>query len=106
MLGAAIGNCLCASLACALRTSHVELRDLTAQVTTHIVRNDKGHHRIRAIDVELAPTIGRTDPASGAATAAASEGSPFEDFCAVTASVRHGIPVTVTMKPVPANIES
>lgn len=126
LLGAAVGNCLCASLAYSLRRAHVDLRDLTARVTTRIVRNEKGHHRVGAIEVELSPTLGRGTPASpagaasaptlagGVPTAEASAtalpgGTPaagFEDFCAVTASVRHGIPVTVTMKPSPITIES
>lgn len=100
MLGAAVGNCLCASLAFCLRKGRVELRGLTAQVTTHVTRNDKGHHRISAIDVQLTPTLGRTgtpiDRCAGL----------FEDFCTVTASVRHGIPVSVSLTPSPASIES
>jgi uncharacterized OsmC-like protein len=100
MLGAAVGNCLCTSLTFALREAQVELLGLTAQVTTHIVRNEKGHHRVGSIEVELSPAIGRTGQSLGAA------GAAFEDFCAVTASVRHGIPVTVSMKPSPASIES
>lgn len=112
MLGAAIGNCLCASLAYALRKSQVELRGLTAHVTTHIVRTDKGHRRIGAIDVQLVPSIGGTSSAAGSAVSSASGASTssaadvFEDFCAVTASVRHGIPITVSMRPSPATIES
>lgn len=103
MLGAAVGNCLCASLAFSLRKAHVDLRGLTARVTTHVVRNDKGRHRIASIEVELSPTLGRGGPEEAPA---AEPASGFEDFCAVTASVRHGIPVTVTMKPSPATIES
>lgn len=104
MLGAAVGNCLCASLAFSLRKAHVELRGLTAHVVTRIVRNEKGHHRVGSIEVELAPAIGRAETAGPSAETPSGEG--FEDFCAVTASVRHGIPVTVTMKPAPASIES
>ncbi len=100
MLSAAVGNCLCASLAFCLRKARVELLGLTAQVTTHVIRNEKGHHRISSIDVQLTPALGRTgtpiDRCAGL----------FEDFCTVTASVRHGIPVSVSLKPSPASIES
>ena len=100
MLGAAVGNCLCASLAFCLRKARVELLGLTARVATHVIRHEKGHHRISAIDVQLTPTLGRTgtpvDRCAGL----------FEDFCTVTASVRHGIPVSVSLKPSPASIES
>lgn len=100
VLGAAVGNCLAVSLAFCLRKARVELRGLTAHVTTHVGRNGRGHHRITGIDVALAPSLGRT-------------GAPidrceplFEDFCAVTASVRHGIPVTVSLTPSAATHES
>jgi len=100
MLSAAVGNCLCASLAFCLRKARVELLGLTAQVTTHVIRNEKGHRRISAIAVQLTPTLGRTGaPADRCA-------GLFEDFCTVTASVRHGIPVSVSLQPSPASIES
>lgn len=100
MLSAAVGNCLCASLTFCLRKARVELLGLTAHVTTHVTRNEKGHHRISAIDVQLTPTLGRTgtpiDRCAGL----------FEDFCTVTASVRHGIPVSVSLQPTSLPIES
>lgn len=92
MLGAAVGNCLSASLAFCLRKARVELLELTAHVATHVTRNDKGRFRISGIDVELTPTIGRMDTPVGRCE------TLFEDFCTVTASVRHGIPVTVSLK--------
>ena len=101
VLGAAIGNCLCASLTYALRKAQVELRGMTAHVTTHIVRGEHGHRRISGIEVELEPALGRSGPAVLAGT-----GESFEDFCTVTASVRHGIPISVSMKPAPVTIES
>lgn len=93
LLGAAVGNCLSASLAYCLRKSRIAVTDLTAHVTTHITRTDKGRFRISAIDVELAPEIPDADP-----TRVARCGDLFEDFCTVTASVRQGIPVNVSVK--------
>jgi uncharacterized OsmC-like protein len=92
MLGAAVGNCLSASLAFCLRKAHIEVAGLTTHVTTHVVRNEKGRFRISGIDVELEPSLGRINEPIGRCE------DLFEDFCTVTASVRHGIPVKVTLK--------
>jgi uncharacterized OsmC-like protein len=94
VLGAAVGNCLAASFAFCLRKARIEPAHLCANVTTHIVRNERGRHRIGSIDVEIVPEF-----ADAAATRTERCESLFEDFCTVTASVRHGIPVHVTLKP-------
>lgn len=94
MLGAAVGNCLAASLAFCLRRARLEVEGLTASVTTHVVRNEKGRFRIGSIDVELAPVVGSVN-GSGFERC----GGLFEDFCTVTASVKRGIPVHVSLKP-------
>ncbi len=91
VLGAAVGNCLAASLAFCLRKSRVELGGLSADVTTHVARNDEGRMRISGIDVCLTPEL-----TADAARAARCE-EFFEDFCIVTQSVRKGIPVNVTV---------
>jgi uncharacterized OsmC-like protein len=91
MLGAAVGNCLAASLAYCLRKARIEVADLTAHVRAHVSRNDRGRSRITGIDVELVPTLGRTDTPVGRCE------ELFEDFCTVTASVRQGIPVHVSL---------
>ena len=92
-LSAAVGNCLAASLAYCLRKSRIDVSDLTAHVTTHITRTDKGRSRISAIDVELVPEMADPDPVRMARC-----GDLFEDFCTVTASVRQGIHVNVSVK--------
>jgi uncharacterized OsmC-like protein len=93
VLGAAVGNCLAASLAFCLRRARMDVQGLTAHVTTHVVRNDRGRFRINGIDVELAPVVG-----GGASGRLDRCGELFEDFCTVTASVQHGIPVQVSLK--------
>lgn len=100
VLGAAVGNCLSASLAFCLRKARVELLDLTAHVTTHVGRNERGRHRITGIEVVLTPSIGRTGAPIDRC------GDLFEDFCTVTASIRHGIPVTVSLASSAASVES
>jgi uncharacterized OsmC-like protein len=90
MLGAAVGNCLAASLAFCLRRARVDVAGLTAHVTTRVVRNERGRFRIAGIDVAL-------DPRVADAAKLARCGDLFEDFCVVTESVRHGIPVAVSV---------
>jgi uncharacterized OsmC-like protein len=92
VLGAAVGNCLAASLAFCLRKSRSELDGLTAHVTTHVGRDDAGKLRITGIDVELEPDIADQD-----APRLARCEDLFERFCIVTESVRRGIPVNVTV---------
>jgi uncharacterized OsmC-like protein len=93
VLAAAVGNCLATSLAFCLRRSRIDLAGLTADVTAHVTRNERGRYRISGIDVELAPVLASTD----AMRLERCEGL-FEDFCTVTASVKHGIPVHVSLK--------
>jgi organic hydroperoxide reductase OsmC/OhrA len=93
VLGAAVGNCLAASLAFCLRKSRVDLQDLTVGVTTHVAKNEKGRFRVRAIDVELSPEIEATE-----ATRFDRCEDLFEDFCIVTASVQRGIPVNISLR--------
>lgn len=90
VLGAAVGNCLAASLAFCLRKVRLDIEDLTAHVTTHVTRNEQGRFRISGIDVELQPQLREADPARLERCERL-----FEDFCVVTESVRRGIPVTV-----------
>jgi uncharacterized OsmC-like protein len=93
VLSAAIGNCLAASLAFCLRKARVAFDGLEAHVTTEVTRDAKGRMRIGSIAVELAPEVSQTDRAGLERCKAL-----FEDFCTVTASVRRGIDVGVTVK--------
>ena len=93
VLGAAIGNCLAASLLFCLQKSRVPVKGIRATVDGEIVRNDKGRMRIGSVQVVLHPTL---------------DGVPlermdrcrelFEDFCVVTQSVRDGIDVQVSVE--------
>jgi uncharacterized OsmC-like protein len=93
LLGAAVGDCLAASLTFCLRKARVSIDGLTAQVATHITRNEQGRFRIASIDVELVPEVSDADHGRLARCE-----QLFEDFCIVTASVRQGIPVNVSVK--------
>jgi uncharacterized OsmC-like protein len=90
MLGAAVGNCLAASLKFCLEKVRIDVDNLTANVTTHVIRNERGRFRVGSIDVELTPEVADADPTRFARCEAL-----FEDFCIVTASVRSGITVNV-----------
>lgn len=92
VLGAAVGNCLAASLAFCLRKARIDIEGLTARVTTHVVRNERDRFRISGIDVELSPVVASADRARVARCQ-----ELFEDFCTVTSSVRQGIPVSVSV---------
>jgi uncharacterized OsmC-like protein len=92
LLAAAIGGCLSASLTLCLNKAHLEPDAVNAHVTASMARNAAGRLRIEAINVALTPCFAGTD-----------EGrfdrckSLYEEFCIVTESVRHGIPVNVTL---------
>jgi uncharacterized OsmC-like protein len=92
VLAAAVGNCLAASLAFCARKAHLELDDLEARVTARVGRNEQGRLRIDGIDVALTPQVAAGDSARLERCQAL-----FEDFCTVTASVRRGIPVEVSV---------
>lgn len=94
LLSAAVGNCLAASLAFCLRKSRVEVTALEVEVRTRVVRNEAGRFRIAGIAVKLKPGLGAGEPAKYARCL-----DLFEDFCIVTASVRNGIPIDVTVEP-------
>jgi uncharacterized OsmC-like protein len=93
VLGAAIGNCLAASLTFCLRRARVDVENMTAHVTTHVAKNDQGRFRVSGIDVALSPGV-------EAAEASKLERCEqiFKDFCMVTASVERGIPVRVSFE--------
>ena len=93
LLGAAVGDCLAASLTFGLRKSRATVEGMTANVVTHVTRSEAGRLLISGIDVELVAEL-----AGDAATSVDRCESLLEDFCIVTESVRHGVPVSVSVK--------
>jgi organic hydroperoxide reductase OsmC/OhrA len=91
VLGAAIGDCLSATLMNCLIRAHVDVEALTATVVTRVARNHAGRLRISGIEVELCPTVPPGDQARLERCQAI-----FQDYCTVTESVREGIRVTVS----------
>ena len=97
VLGAAVGNCLSASLLYCLRRAHLDVEGLVADVQVTPARDERGRLRIGSIAVRLQPAL----PAGSDGRMARCL-ELFEDFCVVTASVRSGIDVDVAVDPVPA----
>lgn len=90
LIGAAVANCLSASLLFCMRKFKQSPGKLRAEVTGDIARNERGRMRIRRFDVTI-----RLADAAGAIRHFDRCLTQFEDFCVVTESVRKGIPVGV-----------
>jgi uncharacterized OsmC-like protein len=97
VLGAAIGNCLGASLLFCLQRARVPVQDLRVDVTGTLARNEKGRMRIGDVQVRLHPDVAEEDiPRMQRCL------DVFEDFCIVTQSVRDGLDVQVAVEPTSA----
>ena len=94
LLGAAMGNCMAASLLFCLEKARVPVTDVKARVTGTIGRNDRGRLRIQSIRVLVEPTVDGVPPERLRRCV-----EIFEDFCIVTQSVREGIDVDVVVEP-------
>lgn len=94
LLGAAVGNCLAASLLFCLEKARVPVEGMRAEVLGEMGRNDKGRLRIQGVKVVLRPSVPGV-PAERLARCL----DLFEDFCVVTQSVRGGIDVEVSVEP-------
>jgi uncharacterized OsmC-like protein len=94
LLGAAMGNCVAASLLFCLEKARVPVTDIKARVTGTIGRNDRGRLRIRSLKVVVEPTVDGVPPQRLARCL-----EIFEDFCIVTQSVREGFDVDVVVEP-------
>jgi len=90
LIAAAVANCLAASLLFCLQKSRVAPTGLRSVARGRLARNEQGRLRLGGIEVTLTLDAGE-------------EGRPrlerclglFEDYCVVTESIRHGVPVAV-----------
>jgi uncharacterized OsmC-like protein len=92
LLAAAVGNCLSASLLYCIGKEEPPDQSLRTEVTCMMVRNEKKRLRIGGMEVRMvvAPALvesKRFERCKGL----------FEDFCVVSASVRAGIPIAVSV---------
>lgn len=90
LIGAAVANCLSSSLLFCMRKFRQSPGKLRAHVEGELARNERGRMRIARFDV----TIKLADEVASIAHFDRCA-QQFEDFCIVTESVRHGIPVDV-----------
>jgi len=97
LLGAALAGCLGASLLFCLRKSRIEVPAMRTDVRVGSGRNAKGRLRVTNVDVHLAPSV----PADQIARMARCL-EVFEDFCTVTAAVREGVQINVSVDTQPA----
>ena len=93
LVGAAVANCLAASLVFCLKTKFKQSPGpVRATATGRLERNAQGRYRIAGIDVtlSLAEKLGDMPHQERCL-------EQFEDFCIVTQSIRAGIPVNVSV---------
>ncbi len=89
-LASAMASCLASSLLFCLRKSRIEVKGLRVEARGTLVRNERKRLRVGGLHVELFPEV-----AAGDVERMKRCLEIFEDFCVVTESVRHGIPVVV-----------
>lgn len=90
VLATAMASCLASSLAFCLRKARIELRGLRVTANGTLVRNERKRLRVGSLHIELFPEVSEADEPRMQRCL-----EIFEDFCVVTESVRHGIPVVV-----------
>jgi uncharacterized OsmC-like protein len=93
VLGAAVGNCLSASLLFCLRRARVNVEGMRTEIRGRIVRNEKGRFRIAGISARILTEIPPDEQARVARCL-----DVFEDFCIVSGSVRQGIEIDVEVE--------
>ncbi|HUT27554.1 MAG TPA: OsmC family protein [Methanomassiliicoccales archaeon] len=91
-LAAAVGNCLCASLAFCLRKTRTEPISIKAVVRTTLGRNEKGRLRVQGMQVRIFPEVDDQAKLERCLPL-------FQDFCTVSAAVREGIDIEVLVEP-------
>jgi len=97
LLGSALAGCLGASLLFCLRKARVDVPAMRTDVRVTSGRNAKGRLRIQKVEVHIAPTV----PADQIPRMARCL-DVFEEFCTVTAGVREGFQIEVSVDTQPA----
>jgi uncharacterized OsmC-like protein len=92
LIGAAVGNCLSASLVFCLEKARQTVRSVRTDVVGTMMRNARGRLRLGKLDVKITLDLSvdrpeRVERCFGL----------FEDYCVVTAGVRKGIPVSISI---------
>ena len=92
ILGAAIADCLCASLLYCMQKSGVSVGPIDADVVVDLARNDDRRLRIPRVRVTLRPTVADSEILDACL-------ATFQDYCVVTQSVRQGVDIQVSVEP-------
>jgi uncharacterized OsmC-like protein len=90
ILAASLASCLGSSLLFCLAKSRIPVRSLRVEAGGTLVRNERGRLRVGSLAVRLFPDVAAEDVPRMQRCL-----ELFEDFCIVTESVRHGVPVEV-----------
>lgn len=93
LLAAAVGQSLAASLLLCLQKMRTAVAGLTTRVTVHLGPGDADRLQVERLSVELCPQVAEADVAHVARCQ-----EVCEEFCAITAAVRRGLPVDVTLR--------
>nr|VFK52702.1 MAG: Uncharacterized OsmC-related protein [Candidatus Kentron sp. TUN]VFK53277.1 MAG: Uncharacterized OsmC-related protein [Candidatus Kentron sp. TUN]VFK60466.1 MAG: Uncharacterized OsmC-related protein [Candidatus Kentron sp. TUN] len=93
ILAAAVGNCLTASLMFCAGKHEPPDQGAKTEVTCMIVRDEEGRMRVGGMEVGITVS-GKTEQSERLKGCL----KLFEDFCVVTASVKKGIPIQVTVR--------
>ena len=94
LLASAVGHCLSSSLLFCLQRSRIQLKQISTEVHTKLGRNETGRWRVQNIQVNIkAEPINQQDQERMKRCL-----DIFEDFCIVTASVKKGIDMQVTVQ--------
>ncbi len=90
VLGAAVGNCLSASLLFCLQKARVNVEEMTTDVHGIVTRNEDKRLRVTGLQVRITAAIPPEDQDRVPRCL-----KVFEDFCVVSGSVRKGIDIDV-----------
>lgn len=90
VLGAAVGNCLSASLLFCLQKARVTVEDMETEVHGIVTRNEDNRLRVSGLQVRINATIPPEDQGRVPRCL-----KIFEDFCVVSGAVRKGVDIDV-----------
>ena len=98
LIGAAVGNCLSASLLFCLDKAKQNVKSLTTEVSGTLRRNERKRLRLGSLDVHITIDVDAAEPERVTRCI-----DLFEDYCVVTASVRKGVDVNVVVSDAAGN---
>lgn len=93
LLLAAVANCLSASLFFALQKFKQDAGGITTTASARIDRNEE--NRLRVLDIAVTIRLGKSGADINHLERVLAQ---FEPFCTVSQSVRHGVPISVTVE--------